>query len=145
NNYLNSANLAIEYKTPTGQEKTVSVAYTRNSYADAVFADTVLVAGNKNVAYIGISSFLSTDAWVFDKGVTKSFQTRLSEVFNSFTSKNVDNIVVDLRYNGGGSVLTAEYLSDLLVRSSASGSLMYSYKINDILIQLGWADEGEDF
>ncbi|MBD1430844.1 S41 family peptidase [Sphingobacterium litopenaei] len=145
NNYLNLANLAIEYKTPTGQEKTVSIAYARNSYADAVFADTVLVAGNKNVAYLGLSSFLSTDAWVLDKGVTKPFQSRLSEVFNSFSSKNVENIVVDLRYNGGGSVLTAEYLSDLLVRSSASGSLMYSYKINDILKQLGWDDEGEDF
>jgi carboxyl-terminal processing protease len=145
NNYLNSSNLEVKYKTPEGIIKTVSIAYRNNSYADAVYIDTILNVGNTKVAYVGLSSFLSTDAWVNDKGVGKSFQTRLREVFEKITTQNVTEMVVDLRYNGGGSVLTAEYLSDVLAPSSASGQLMYTYKINAILKELGWDKPGDEF
>lgn len=145
NNYLNSSNLEVKYKTPEGNIKTVNIAYRNNSYADAVYIDTILNLGSTKVAYVGLSSFLSTDAWVNDKGVGKSFQTRLREVFEKFTTQNVTEMVVDLRYNGGGSVLTAEYLSDVLAPSSASGQLMYTYKINAILKELGWDKPGDEF
>src|SRR5690606_34550683 len=121
NNYLNTSNLEVKYKTPDGVIKTVNIAYRNNSFVDAVYIDTILNVGNTKVAYVGLSSFLSTDAWVNDKGVGKSFQTRLREVFEKFTAQNVSEMIVDLRYNGGGSVLTAEYLSDVMAPTSASG------------------------
>lgn len=145
NDYLYKSNLEVKYKTTSGVIETVQITYTNNSFADAIYVDTVLTAESKKVAYIGISSFLSTDAWVIDKGVGKSFQTRLREVFEKFSSQNVTDMVVDLRYNGGGSVLTAEYLSDVLAPSAASGQLMYTYKINAILEELGWDDPGDEF
>ncbi|WP_160068788.1 S41 family peptidase [Sphingobacterium bovisgrunnientis] len=145
NNYLNSSNLEVKYKTPDGVIKTVNIAYRNNSFVDAVYIDTILNVGNTKVAYVGLSSFLSTDAWVNDKGVGKSFQTRLREVFEKFTAQNVSEMIVDLRYNGGGSVLTAEYLSDVMAPTSASGQLMYTYKINSILKEFGWDKPGDEF
>src|SRR5690606_27880654 len=145
NNYLNSSNLEVKYKTPDGVIKTVNIAYRNNSFVDAVYIDTILNVGNTKVAYVGLSSFLSTDAWVNDKGVGKSFQTRLREGFEKFTAQNVSEMIVDLRYNGGGSVLTAEYLSDVMAPTSASGQLMYTYKINSILKEFGWDKPGDEF
>lgn len=145
NDYLYKSSLEVKYKTPSGIVNTVSITYRNNSFADAVYVDTILQADGKNVAYVGLSSFLSTDAWVVDNGIRKSFQTRLREVFDKFSTQNVTDMVVDLRYNGGGSVLTAEYLSDVFVPSSASGQLMYTYKINAILEEMGWDDPGDDF
>lgn len=145
NNYLNTSRLSVEYKTPSGEINTVELIYKSNSYADAIFADTVLTTGGKKVGYLGLSSFLSQDAWVLTADGYLRFDTRLNQVFSAFTSQGITELVVDLRYNGGGSVLTAEYLSDLLVPSSASSQLMYTYKINSILQEFGWDEPGDEF
>jgi C-terminal processing protease CtpA/Prc len=39
---------------------------------------------------------------------------RLNEVFGEFKSQNIDELVLDLRYNGGGAVLTSQVLSTLI-------------------------------
>ncbi|MCA5006191.1 S41 family peptidase [Sphingobacterium bovistauri] len=145
NNYLNSRNLTVEYRNTEGESRTVNIDYRYNNYADAIFVDTVLTAGNKKIGYLGLSSFLSTDAWVQDKGQTKSFQSRMNEAFEGIANKNVQEMVVDLRYNGGGSVTTAEYLGDILAPMSSSGNLKFKYKINNILKELEWDQEGDEF
>ena len=42
-------------------------------------------------------------------------------------------MIVDLRYNGGGSVATAEYLDSLLAPASVKGKVMYNMLYNDKL------------
>lgn len=145
NNYLNSSRLTVEYKTPAGVINSVEIIYRSNHYADAVFVDTVLQAGTRKVGYIGMSSFLSNDAWVVTDGGFQRFDARLNGVFENLQTQGVNDLVVDLRYNGGGSVLTTEYLADWLVPASASSQLMYTYKINAILKQFGWDEAGEEF
>src|SRR5690606_13444964 len=49
-------------------------------------------------------------------------------------------VIVDLRYNGGGAVITAEYMSNMLVPVSANDKLMYSYEINKEMEADGWKD-----
>ena len=58
---------------------------------------------------------------------------RLNEAIDYFASNNVTNLIIDLRYNGGGYVSTAEYLCNLMVPSSKNNSLMYSTHFNSIL------------
>ena len=52
----------------------------------------------------------------------------------NFTAQNITDLVVDLRYNGGGYVSTAEFLDNLIVPASASGSLMYNTYYNANLV-----------
>ena len=40
--------------------------------------------------------------------------TELNDVFSTFNSENIDNLVLDLRYNGGGSVSTAIFLASMI-------------------------------
>lgn len=58
---------------------------------------------------------------------------KLDEAFNYFSSNGVTDLVVDLRYNGGGYISTAEYLNNLIVPASENNSLMYSTLFNNTL------------
>nr|WP_294794188.1 S41 family peptidase [uncultured Mucilaginibacter sp.] len=58
---------------------------------------------------------------------------KLDEVFSYFAANHVNSLVVDLRYNGGGYVSTAEYLSNLIVPASRNYDVMYGTYFNDIL------------
>ena len=42
----------------------------------------------------------------------------LNTAFNYFTSQGVTDLAIDLRYNGGGYVSTAQYIDNLIVPSA---------------------------
>ncbi|MFD2146481.1 S41 family peptidase [Mucilaginibacter antarcticus] len=84
---------------------------------------TVDAGGGKIVGYIVFNSFTSP----------ANANAKLDAAFNYFQSQGVTNLVVDLRYNGGGYTATAEYLDNLIVPSGKTGTAMYSYYFNDIL------------
>jgi carboxyl-terminal processing protease len=69
--------------------------------------------GGRNVGYLELSTFISTADPVFDT------------VFQDFRSANVNDVIIDLRYNGGGLVSTAELLGDYL-GGSVAGNLVFS-------------------
>ncbi|SFO20592.1 S41 family peptidase [Sphingomonas sp. OK281] len=56
----------------------------------------------QRVGYINLRTFISTA------------EPALKAAFADFRAKGITNVIVDLRYNGGGLVATAEYLGDLL-------------------------------
>ncbi|MCH8277616.1 MAG: hypothetical protein IIC12_01610 [Proteobacteria bacterium] len=59
-------------------------------------------ASGGNVGYMELATFISTADPVF------------STVFGEFVAAGVDDVIIDLRYNGGGLVSTAELLGDYL-------------------------------
>jgi hypothetical protein len=59
-------------------------------------------AGNTPVGYLEFYQFISTA------------DAELGAVFAEFRANDVTDVIVDLRYNGGGLVLTAEFFGDLL-------------------------------
>ena len=58
---------------------------------------------------------------------------RMEGIFADFEQKQVEDLILDLRYNTGGYVETARYLANKLVPSAADGELMFSYEVNDYL------------
>ncbi len=75
-------------------------------------------AGGRNVGYVELSSFISTADPVID------------EVFLAFRNANVNDVIIDLRYNGGGLVSTAELLGDYLGGSVAQNLVFSSTEFN---------------
>lgn len=47
-------------------------------------------------------------------GFTSSFDNSLNDAFSQFSADGVTELVIDLRYNGGGSVQTAAYLGSMV-------------------------------
>ncbi len=54
----------------------------------------------------------------------------IDSLFNAFTKAGVKQVIIDLRYNGGGLIETAEYLANKLVPAGKNNTEMYSQYFN---------------
>jgi carboxyl-terminal processing protease len=123
NSLFNSATASFTFKKPDGT--TLDASLNVASYSiNSVLYDAVLDVGSKKVGYVVFNQFLGA-----------SSQTELSNSIAKFETSGVQYLIVDLRYNGGGSVETCEKFCNLLAPPSANGKLMYSYKMNPELMQ----------
>lgn len=85
--------------TPNGNTQTLTkVAFTSNPVQ---LTDIIDVEGEK-LGYILYNAF------------NADFNTQLNNAFADFQSNNIDHLVIDLRYNGGGSVNTARLLGSMV-------------------------------
>jgi hypothetical protein len=57
----------------------------------------------------------------------------LDEAFNAFISTGIDEMIIDLRYNGGGSVDVAEHLAGWLIGKDFAGQPFLYYEHNNLL------------
>ncbi|MBS7562887.1 hypothetical protein KHS38_00600 [Mucilaginibacter sp. Bleaf8] len=101
---------------------TFSVNVNRTSYTiNPVLKYTVATtAGGKKVGYFAFGTFtLLTNA-----------QAYIDAAFNYFATQNISELVVDLRYNGGGAVQTSQYLANLIVPAAKNGAVMFTENFN---------------
>ncbi|SFN52549.1 Peptidase family S41 [Chitinophaga sp. YR627] len=95
-----------------------------------VLFDTVYTVNSQKTGYFSFYTFTNTQN---SKGAATLTKSTLDALFAKFKSAGITNLIVDLRYNGGGSVATAEYLDSAIAPASAAGKPMYYYKYNDKL------------
>ena len=128
NAVYNDASASFTFKRPDGSSFTTTLAKAVYNINPVLF-DTVYSVGAKKVGYFVFNSFAAVDN---SNGPTLTKQ-ELSRVFNKYESDGISELIVDLRYNGGGSVGTAEFLDSLIAPSSVKGKEMYHYLYNDKL------------
>jgi len=58
-------------------------------------------------------------------------QTDLDAVFSYFKWQDIDELILDMRYNGGGSVSVAEYIASLIAGDRFEGEIFAKYLYND--------------
>lgn len=124
NAIYDSGTLTMTVTALNGSTKTVNLT-TADYNVNPILKDTVIATTNGHkVGYFVFNSFVS-DA-VADP--------LLNAAFANFTTQGITDIVVDLRYNGGGYVSTAQYIDNLIVPTAKSGSLMYNTYYNSNLV-----------
>ncbi len=116
----NSTNSSFTFQKPDGNSATITLQ-AGNYTEKPVYLDTVYNYGDKKIGYLVFNSFL---------GNINSINAEFQRVFNHFANQQVTDVVVDLRYNGGGYVALAEQLSNYLVKPSANGKLMMTQMYN---------------
>lgn len=116
NAYSNSSNITLTLRKPDGNSFDVSLA-TGTYTVNPVLASKVVTVGAKKVGYIVFNTFTSKN----------NAKPKLDAAFSTFATQGITDLVVDLRYNGGGYVETAEYLSDLIAPAGTTGQTMFSY------------------
>jgi carboxyl-terminal processing protease len=117
---FNSSNTSFTFKKPDGT--TTDITLSAATYqTHPVFADSVYVINNNKVGYLALNSFL---------GDTTEMYNEFNTIFNSFQQKNINSLIIDLRYNGGGYVSMAEKLADYLVPDKGNGQTMYTQTFN---------------
>lgn len=100
--------------TPTGD----SIELTKAEYTEnpVFIANTFDIMGQK-VGYLMYNAF------------TRDFDPQLNAVFAQFKADGVTNLILDLRYNGGGSVETASDLSSMIT-GQFTGEIFYTEEWN---------------
>lgn len=119
---LNSSSATITFIKPGNAEQTVQLV--KAEYVnDPVYNWKVITNGSNITGYINLTRFSNIDV----------AKPSLQQAFNEFATKNVNNLVVDLRFNGGGYVSTFEYLANLIAPASLTGQVMYKEIFNKLL------------
>lgn len=114
-----------------GASTTSSLTLTTGAYnINPILYDTIYNTAQGNVGYFSFYTFTNTYNSAGTASLTKQV---LDAEITKLKAANVTNLIVDLRYNGGGSVATAEYLDSALAPSSAAGKVMYYTMYNDKL------------
>ncbi len=91
--------------------------------------DSVYTYGGKRIGYLMYNHFASGPD-EYDYSDT-SYNQYLRELFEDFKSANVNEFVLDLRYNGGGLINCAQLLASLLVGENALGEPFCIVEYND--------------
>jgi hypothetical protein len=123
NALFSSTTASFGFKKPDGTTLTTSLSVASYSI-NSILCDSVYTVGTKKVGYVVFNQFLGA-----------SSQTELTNTINKFQASGVKYLIVDLRYNGGGSVETCEKFSSMLAPVSANAKTMYTYKMNTALTQ----------
>ncbi|QKG70501.1 S41 family peptidase [Erythrobacter mangrovi] len=96
---------SLTIRQPDGSQFTVDVTkadYSLDPISDR-YGALILDNGGTNVGYINLRTFIIQDA-----------SNQLRQAFDQFRQQGIEQIILDLRYNGGGLVSVAELLGDLL-------------------------------
>jgi carboxyl-terminal processing protease len=85
-----------------------------------VYVSKVISRSGKKIGYLAFARFSSLT------NQNAPSDANLDPVFSDFSSQGITDLVIDLRYNGGGYIQTAEYLANLIAPASTSGKKMYT-------------------
>ncbi|WP_299116348.1 S41 family peptidase [uncultured Winogradskyella sp.] len=101
-----------------------SATLTREQYTEnpVHIAQTITLEDNTKVGYLMYNQF------------NASFNNTLNNVFGDFQADGVSELVLDLRYNGGGSVQTAAYLGSMITgqyTGQVYSKLFYNENLQD--------------
>jgi carboxyl-terminal processing protease len=125
-NFLNSAifgtnpTITLAFNDINGNPKTAVVSsslYTVNP----ILYTHVYTVNAKKVGYIVFNSF------------TNNVSAELNTAFASFATQGVSELIVDLRYNGGGYVSTATQIINLAAPAGETGNTMFTSYYNSYL------------
>ncbi|MDR0421252.1 MAG: hypothetical protein LBH30_07395 [Prevotellaceae bacterium] len=138
NNYvslLQKASMTITFNDPVLIGNTISfnnerdIAITKTRYEEnPVFLDSVYVVNGKKIGYVVYNFFAS------DNGDnSNTYDRHLNSVFGQLQSAGINNLIVDLRYNSGGSVLSAKRLASMTVNPLNTANVFYVLKFNSLI------------
>lgn len=85
---------------------------------DPVHFWKVIEKGNKKIGYLVYTSFLA------------AYDTKLKTAFGELKAKGVNELVLDLRMNGGGSIASADLLSSLIVKNLNTNNVIHQDEWN---------------
>jgi len=117
---LNMADIEGTTITPNGKE--VTLTKEENFQEDPIFITEVFEdweGSGRNIGYLMYNGFLN------------EFDEQLNDAFGFFNANGVTDLILDLRYNSGGSVNTSRLLS----------SMIYGRNTSEVYVEQQWNDK----
>lgn len=121
NNILRASQVSLRL---TDVAATLNVNLSAKTYtASPVLAVRTYTIAGKRIGYIALSRFSALENAAQD----------IETAFTALAAGNINNLIVDLRYNHGGYVSTAEHIANYIAPSNVNGSVMYAEHYNDLM------------
>ena len=105
--------------SPGAEPRTVTVT-SATVISDPVLSSSVIEEGDDKVGYV-----------VFNTFGTSTAERRLFETFTDLAEADVDDLVLDLRYNGGGFLDIASQLGYMIAGDKSEGQTFETLQFND--------------
>ncbi|ARS38622.1 hypothetical protein CA265_02560 [Sphingobacteriaceae bacterium GW460-11-11-14-LB5] len=125
-NFLNNAifgtnaTVTLAFNDIDGNPKTAVISSSLYTVNPILFTH-VYTVGTKKVGYIVFNSF------------TNNASTAINTTFSNFATQGVSELIIDLRYNGGGYVSTATQMINLAAPAGETGNTMFTSYYNAYL------------
>jgi C-terminal processing protease CtpA/Prc len=110
--------VSIEFDKPTGEHKSAQMVK-RIVTIPTVSLTRVYEYAGRRVGYIFFSNFVQPST------------AALTEAFAALKTAGANELVLDLRYNGGGLVDVAQHLASLIGGTRTNGQIAFNYVHND--------------
>ncbi|RZL49787.1 MAG: hypothetical protein EOO93_23920, partial [Pedobacter sp.] len=115
-----AASVSLTFTDLAGNSKSVTV--TKSTYTlNPILFTNIYTVGTKKVGYVVFNSY------------TNNVTAAINSTFANFATQGVTEVIVDLRYNGGGYVSTATQIIDILAPTAQNGNVMYTTHYNAYL------------
>ncbi|RXQ87773.1 hypothetical protein EO244_16125 [Ancylomarina salipaludis] len=115
---LSNEQVDLVFENNSGEQKTLSLSK-KEMNQNTVIKRSMIPNQTKKVAYLVFDSFLD------------SSEAELNEAFEYFKSEGAEELVLDLRYNGGGSTDIANQLAALITGNTHKGEVFSKYIFNE--------------
>ena len=130
--------MIFEGNVNTGQ--TTPVALSVVEYEEnPILLDTTYHIKDKTIGYF-VYNFFARDS----EPLGIKYEKELNDLFGKYENEGIDELIIDLRYNSGGAVITAEALSSMISNRGASDVFGYQ-SYNSMLQQWLENEYGKDY
>ncbi|MEO6686246.1 MAG: S41 family peptidase [Dyadobacter sp.] len=108
---------------------------------DPVFYDTTFQYGSNTIGYLVYHQFITSK----NGSDKKEYDAELDAKIASFKSKNVNSLILDLRYNPGGYVSSATNLASLIGKNISDSKVFYYKGYNSTITPVLQKQYGDDY
>lgn len=93
------------------------------------FLDSIYTIEGQKIGYYMYNFFAPGDG-----GTSTTFDDQMDEIFAKFKAANINHLIIDFRYNGGGYVSSATNLASLIAPAVTSTDIFSKTKYNNLLM-----------
>jgi C-terminal processing protease CtpA/Prc len=134
---LGMADIENNYISENGKEYAMTAVELQEN---PILLDTVYNIDGISVGYLVYNGFTSA----YDKTLGNSYDILLNNTIADFKSQGINKLILDLRYNGGGSVLTSMYLASMIYGTNTN-QVFAEYNYNNLVQDYYMNEYGEDY
>ncbi|MDR3245323.1 MAG: hypothetical protein LBT50_02700 [Prevotellaceae bacterium] len=119
--------------------RNITLNVIENYAENPILLDTIYQINDKKIGYF-VYNFFARDNG--DESV--SYEKELNMLFYKFKSANINELIVDLRYNSGGAGITTEALASM-ISGRSKADVFYYNEYNSIVSQALRSEYGQDY
>ncbi|RUO80489.1 peptidase S41 [Idiomarina tyrosinivorans] len=109
----------LTWQKPDGSQITAELTKTQVEQKSVFATQTYQLADNSRVGYFVIDSFIGRTG------------DDLNQAYNQLAQQNIDHLVIDVRYNGGGYIQYANQASTQAAGNNVLGKVFAEFRFND--------------